>query len=211
MTIEALFTFAIATTLISLAPGPDNIFVLTQSALYGRKSGVFVTLGLCTGLVFHTLAVALGVAAIFQASTLAFNILKYLGAAYLTYLAWQAFRTNPTNLRASSSTVLSNRALYFRGVIMNITNPKVSIFFLAFLPQFTNPADGNLVAQFLILGAIVIVLAFATFIFIASMAGLLGNWLNHSPRNHIYLNRIAGTVFLGLAAKLAVSSSTTQW
>lgn len=98
MAIEAIITFILASSLISIAPGPDNIFVLTQSALLGRKSGIIVTFGLCTGLIFHTAAVALGVAAIFQTSPLAFNALKYLGATYLIYLAWQAFKAKPTDL-----------------------------------------------------------------------------------------------------------------
>ncbi len=94
MSAEALITFTIASALLSLAPGPDNIFVLMQSALYGRKSGVFITLGLCTGLLVHTTAVALGLAAIFMVSLTAFTVLKLAGAAYLLYLAWSAFSGN---------------------------------------------------------------------------------------------------------------------
>ena len=192
-----------------MAPGPDNIFVLAQSAVYGRKSGVLITLGLCTGLIFHTVAVALGVAAIFQASPLAFNILKYIGAAYLAYLAWQAFRAVPTGVPSSPDQGLSYKALYVRGIIMNITNPKVSIFFLAFLPQFTDPAAGNIAGQFILLGLVLIGVAFIVFSLIACAAGALGAWFAHSPKNQVYLNRIAGTVFAGLAAKLVTSSVNT--
>ena len=206
MNMELILTFILASSLISLAPGPDNIFVLTQSALYGRKSGIFVTLGLCSGLIVHTTAVALGVAAIFQASELAFSILKYAGAAYLLYLAWQAFKAVPTDLHSSSSTILSPKGLYLRGIIMNITNPKVSIFFLAFLPQFTNPTEDNLIIQFFILGLIFIFVAMVIFTLIAILAGLLGNWLSQSPKNQSYLNRVAGVVFIALAAKLLVSN-----
>lgn len=204
MSIESIFTFIIASSLISLAPGPDNIFVLTQSALYGRKSGVIVTLGLCTGLIVHTTAVALGVAAIFQASALAFNILKFVGAAYLIYLAWQAFSAKPSGLDSSGGSSLSAKGLYLRGIIMNITNPKVSIFFLAFLPQFTNPQDGNLIIQFLSLGIIFIFVALTVFCGIAFLAGTLGSWLTDSPKNQTYLNRVAGVVFIGLSLKLVM-------
>jgi threonine/homoserine/homoserine lactone efflux protein len=109
---------------------------------------LLVTLGLCTGLIAHTAAVALGIAAVFQASPIAFDILKYLGAGYLIYLAWQAFNAKPTALTSGADSGLSIRTLYSRGIIMNITNPKFSIFFLAFLPQFTLPAAGNLALQF---------------------------------------------------------------
>ncbi len=135
MSIETIVTFIFASSLLGIAPGPDNIFVLTQSALYGKKSGFFVTLGLCTGLIFHTAAVALGVAALLQASPLAFDVLKYLGAVYLLYLAWQAFKSQPVAAVSETGSDISYKALYIRGVVMNITNPKVSIFFLAFMPR----------------------------------------------------------------------------
>ena len=208
MNFESLITFILASGLISIAPGPDNIFVLTQSALHGRQSGLLITLGLCTGLVVHTMAVALGIAAIFQASPLAFNALKYLGAGYLTYLAWQAFIAKPASLLSEPRATLSNKALYGRGIIMNVTNPKVSIFFLAFLPQFTQPSLGNMAVQFMLLGVVFIVVAWVIFSLIAILAARLGNWFAHSPKSQTLLNRIAGFVFLGLAIKLAASSWT---
>jgi threonine/homoserine/homoserine lactone efflux protein len=201
--IESLITFVIASALLSFAPGPDNIFVLTQSALYGKKSGVLVTLGLCTGLVVHTTAVAIGVAAIFQTSVIAFTILKIVGAAYLLYLAWQAFKASAESLEGHSSTLRSSWALYCRGIIMNITNPKVSIFFLAFLPQFASPEHGSLAPQIFFLGAVFMITALVIFSGIAMLAGALGTWLHNSPKAQVYLNRIAGTVFTVLALKLA--------
>lgn len=128
MPIESMLTFVAVSALLSIAPGPDNIFVLTQSALYGKKSGVLVTLGLCTGLIFHTTAVALGVATIFQSSSLAFTLLKVAGAVYLAYLAWQAFRASAKNFETAGSNLRSRGALYRRGIIMSTTNPKLSIF-----------------------------------------------------------------------------------
>src|SRR5690554_6655222 len=98
MPVEAIVTFVIASALLGIAPGPDNIFVLTQSALYGKKAGVLVTLGLCTGLIVHTTAVAFGVAVIFQTSAVAFTTLKVIGAIYLLFLAWQAFRASKSCL-----------------------------------------------------------------------------------------------------------------
>ncbi len=104
---------------------------------------MFVTLGLCTGLIVHTTAVALGVAVIFQTSEVAFNVLKVVGAAYLVYLAWQAFKAGSSKLKAEDNVSAGPRALYVRGLVMNITNPKVAIFFLAFLPQFADPSLGS--------------------------------------------------------------------
>ena len=202
MNLESLFAFLVASGLIGLAPGPDNIFVLTQSALYGLKSGVIITLGLCTGLIVHTVAVALGVAAIFQTSTVAFNALKFVGALYLIYLAWQAFMEKASSVDSSGRFSLSSKDLYLRGIIMNITNPKVSIFFLAFLPQFTNPQNGNLVLQFCTLGGIFIFVSLIIFSSVAFLSGSIGNWLASSPKNQSLLNRVAGVVYIALFLKL---------
>jgi len=205
MPIESLITFMIASALLSLAPGPDNIFVLTQSSLYGKKSGILITLGLCTGLVFHATAVALGLAAIFQTSTIAFTTLKLLGAAYLAYLAWQAFHASSSQHHAPTSTLRSAGALYRRGIIMNISNPKVSIFFLAFLPQFTSPKHGHIAPQIFLLSGIFIGIALVVFSGIALLSGSLSGWLHKSPKTQMYLNRVAATVLGLLALKLATT------
>jgi threonine/homoserine/homoserine lactone efflux protein len=202
---QTLLLFITASSLLALAPGPDNLFVLTQSMSKGARPGIMVTLGLCTGLVFHTSAVALGVAAIFQTSIVAFNILKYIGAAYLLYLAYLSFKSSSkSNIKADKHN-LSDLKLYKRGIIMNVTNPKVSIFFLAFLPQFTNPQNGNVTIQIFMLGAIFMLCALVIFSSIAILAGKLGNWFNRSKNAENILNKVAGTVFAGLAIKLALS------
>ncbi len=202
---ETFITFFAASILLGMAPGPDNIFVLTQSALRGRFAGIFVTLGLCTGLIVHTAAVALGVAAIFQASTIAFTALKLIGAAYLLYLAWQAFRASASGIRMGEQSHLGSWQLYRRGIIMNITNPKVSIFFLAFLPQFADPARGALTPQIAFLGGLFIIATLLVFSSIAILAGSLGRWLTRSTKAEQIMNRIAGTVFAALALKLATT------
>jgi threonine/homoserine/homoserine lactone efflux protein len=207
MLMESIIAFILASALLSIAPGPDNIFVLTQSALYGKKSGVLVTLGLCTGLIFHTSAVALGVAAIFQTSIVTFTVLKIVGAIYLAYLARKAFQASAQNLESSTPAISTHGALYRRGIIMNITNPKVTIFFLAFLPQFASPEYGALPPQIFLLGGLFILVALIIFTVIAFMASYLGNWLNSSPKGQTYLNRIAGTVFIVLALNLVTASA----
>ena len=204
--LSTLLLFTSASLLLALAPGPDNIFVLTQSALKGRLVGLVVTLGLCTGLIVHTSAVALGVAAVFQASALAFNLLKYAGAAYLLYLAWGAFRAGASVLSSESDQEISLARYYLRGIVMNVTNPKVSIFFLAFLPQFTRPEMGSLPLQMLVLGAIFILATLLVFGAISLLAGVLGQWLRRSARAQQLLNKTAAAVFAALALKLAVAS-----
>lgn len=203
---EWLIPFIFASALLSLAPGPDNLFVLSQSALHGRRTGLWVTAGLCSGLVFHTTAVALGVAAILQTSEWAFNALKCVGVGYLLYLAWHSFRASVQPVANNGDQSKTAWQLFARGVVMNVTNPKVSIFFLAFLPQFTSPEAGSLAAQVFVLGAIFMLIAFALFSMIAMTAGALGNWLQHSPKAQVVLNRMAGLVFVALAINLLFTS-----
>jgi threonine/homoserine/homoserine lactone efflux protein len=203
--LESLVVFFTASLLLALAPGPDNIFVLTQAALRGAFAGFVITLGLCTGLLFHTSLVAFGVAAIFKASALAFSALKYIGVCYLLYMAWKAFRSPPTDLDAGARGERSLSVLYRRGIIMNITNPKVSIFFLAFLPQFANPARGPLILQIFLLGLVFIIAAIIVFSMVCILAGTIGERLRRSPRTQNIINRVAGLVLVGLALKLATS------
>ena len=203
--IDTLSLFFAAALALALAPGPDNVFVLSQSALYGRRAGLLVTLGLCTGVMAHTAAVAFGVAAIFVASALAFAILKVIGAGYLLYLAWCAFRARP-NLVEGEGLGLSGGKLYSRGVVMNITNPKVAIFFIAFLPQFADPALGSLSAQMMTLGVLFIVTTFMVFGSVACFAGFLGELLGKSERAQSVINRITGIIFIGLAVRLLMAT-----
>ena len=205
MPIETIAAFFTASIVLAIAPGPDNIFVLTQSAVYGRKAGLAVTAGLCTGLIVHTSAVALGVAAIFYTSAIAFSVLKYIGAAYLAYLAWQAFCSSGEIPETSGAGKTGLFKLYRRGIIMNITNPKVSIFFLAFLPQFADPARGAVSFQIMALGGLFIIATIIIFGSIAFLSGSISEWFNRSQKFRVILNRTAGTVFLALAARLAIA------
>ena len=199
---EVLLGFFVASVLLSLAPGPDNLFVLAQSALGGRGAGLAVTLGLSTGLIGHTTAVAIGVAAIFQSSAFAFHMLKLIGASYLLYLAWGAFRASSEKLPDLGEKPPGKLKLYRRGIIMNLTNPKVSLFFLAFLPQFTDPEKGALTLQIMALGGIFMVATLLIFGAIAFLAGSLGQWITRSEKGQRILNRVAGVFFAGLALTL---------
>ncbi|TCP15017.1 LysE family translocator [Simplicispira metamorpha] len=208
--LETLIAFFGVSLLLGLTPGPDNLFVLVQSAQRGWRAGMAVVLGLCVGLVVHTAAVALGLAAVFAASAMAFTALKWCGAAYLAYLAWQALRAPaalaceaaPTAAAASGP---SGRRMVARGAVMSLTNPKVLVFFLAFLPQFADPARGPVALQLMVLGAVFILATLLVFGAIACFTGAFGALLQRSARAQTVLNRVAGLVFLGLAVRLATA------
>ncbi len=205
LTPEVALSFFGVAVLLGLAPGPDNLFVLMQSAMWGRKSGMYVVLGLCTGLIGHTVAVAIGLAALFAASAAAFTVLKLAGACYLLYLAWQAFRFKGITGTDERPAALRAGQLYRRGIIMNLTNPKVSLFFLAFLPQFTSPARGSVALQTLSLGGLFMLSTLLVFGLVAWFSGTLGERIQSSQRAQRVLNRVAGVVFVGLAIKLAMA------
>lgn len=200
-----LLMFFTTSILLALSPGPDNLFVMTQAAQQGRTAGLLVTLGLCTGLLAHTAAVTFGLAALFKASATAFTLLKFAGAGYLLYLAWLSFRAGTVTGPAAAAERLNSAVLYRRGIIMNITNPKVSIFFLAFLPQFADPAKGPLPIQLLLLGGIFIVATIIVFGAISFLAGVFGEQFRKSAFAQKVLNRAAAGIFAGLAIKLALA------
>ncbi len=221
--VQTLVAFFGVAVLLALTPGPDNIFVLVQSAQRGWRAGMAVVLGLCAGLVVHTAAVALGLAAVFAASALAFTVLKFCGAAYLAWLAWHSLRAKEEGVEAATvvagatvpdapgSPAVRSVALappgmarmVRRGMLMNLTNPKVLVFFLAFLPQFADPARGSVALQLMVLGVVFMVATLLVFGAIACFSGAFGALLQRSARAQRLLNRVAGLVFLGLALRLA--------
>ncbi len=202
---HVFLAFFTTSVILALSPGPDNLFVMAQSAQKGRMAGLLVTLGLATGLIGHTVAVAFGLAALVRASTLAFSILKFIGAAYLLYLAWQAFRAGVATGNKEAVQALSRGNLYRRGIIMNLTNPKVSLFFMAFLPQFADSRHGSMMMQFFQLGGVFIMATMLVFGLISLVAGGFGEKFSNSVLAQKIVNRIASTVFIGLAVKLALS------
>lgn len=203
--LDTLLPFMGIAILLGVAPGPDNIFVLLQSAMHGTRAGLIVVLGLCTGLLVHTAVVAVGLAALLAASVVAFTVLKIAGALYLVYLAWQAFRAPVGEIGKSDAPLKPARNMYWRGVVMNLTNPKVVIFFLAFLPQFVNAQQGHVALQLMTLGFAFIVATLLVFGAIAWFSGVFGRVLMRSARVQRAVNWFAGTVFLALAGRLALS------
>lgn len=189
---------------LTVAPGPDVIFLTSQGLAGGPRAGLSVALGLSSGLLVHTTLAALGVSALFTASPAAFNAVRWAGAAYMVWLAWGSFREQPATAGAK---VLAGgpAALYRRGVIMNLLNPKVALFFLALLPQFVDPAKGSVRAQMAILGLVFMAQVIAVFGTIGYLSGKLGARLLPGAKNARRLSVLKGLIFLGLAAYLGFS------
>ncbi len=200
--LDVLLPFSIAAIALAWTPGPDNLFVLAQAAQHGRAAGLIITLGLCSGLVIHTSAVVFGLAAVLQTTPIALLAVQVAGALYLLYLAQGAWRAAAAPLQAAEARRTPLYALYGRGILMNATNPKVSLFFLAFLPQFADPTRGPLSAQFIQLGLVFIAATLLVFGTIALLAGTIGQWLTDTPRAQRAVNGVAACVFLGLAVRL---------
>mgnify|MGYP000426598628 FL=1 len=200
LSIETIITFITASVVLSLVPGPDNLFVMSNSALRGWKIGLYTTLGLCTGLIGHTILVAIGVSVVFQTSAIAFNGLKIIGAFYLVYLAWLSIQNKELNLGKASQDS-SNKSYYLTGVVMNLTNPKVAIFFLVFLPQFVN-SNNNVSSQIFLLGLLFIISAFFVFTSIAYLSSFLEGTLKKSKTINKNINLIAALIYIAIAVNL---------
>ena len=201
LSIETIIAFVTASVVLSLVPGPDNLFVMSHSALKGWRIGFYITLGLCTGLIGHTVLVAIGVSVIFQTSAIAFTGLKIIGACYLLYLAWLSIQNKELNLGGTDKNS-TNRSYYFTGVIMNLTNPKVALFFLVFLPQFVNTSNDNVTIQIFLLGLLFILSALCVFTSIAYLASFLEDILKKSKKVNKNLNLLAALIYFTLAINL---------
>uniref|UniRef100_A9AB96 Lysine exporter protein (LYSE/YGGA) n=1 Tax=Methanococcus maripaludis (strain C6 / ATCC BAA-1332) TaxID=444158 RepID=A9AB96_METM6 len=200
-----LFYFVIASVALTILPGPDIIFVTIQSISQGKWAGISTAFGLCTGLIVHTTAAALGISAIIYNSALAFTIVKYLGALYLLYLAITALFDKSALI--FESVVKSNKkALYKKGIFMNLLNPKVSLFFLAFLPQFVNPNYGNVSIQMIILGLVFMLQAILIFSVVAVFSSFFGEKILNSQKFGKYINITKAGIFAVLGLHLALSN-----
>lgn len=204
---SSIYLFIATSFILCLVPGPDNIYVLTQGMTKSKKAAFITTLGLTSGITIHTTAAAFGISVIFQTSEIAFNLVKFAGAAYLLYIAYQAFKHRNVPLDLSIQNSSSElKKLYIKGFIMNILNPKVSIFFLAFLPQFVTPANGNIPMQMITLGIIFMTLTIITFSLIGVAGNVLSKKLLEKPSIVKYMNILTSFVLGGLAVKLAFTS-----
>lgn len=196
---ESLISFSLATLALAISPGPDNIYVLTQSLVNGTKSGIATTAGLISGCIVHTTLLAFGISAVITSSPEIFYGIKILGAIYLFYLAYTVFRSSSKIDFKESAPKKNYLQLFKTGVIMNLFNPKVMIFFLAFFPGFLwNTSEGT-VSQFYILGITFMIVSFMAFSGIALLAGSISNYLIGHKKVGLYLKWLQIIVFVGIA------------
>lgn len=201
-----LIGFVVSSLALALSPGPDNIFVLTQSVANGVKSGLATVLGLVSGCLVHTTLLAFGVSEIIKRSDSLFFAIKLFGAVYLLYLAYKVLRSDASILlNKEKSPSKSPVKLFWTGFTMNVLNPKVTIFFLAFFPGFLFSDTLNTVLQFYVLGLLFMLSAFLVFGIIAILAGNISKYLTGHSRAGHYLKWLQIIVFVGIALYLIVS------
>lgn len=198
--IETLFSFAIATSMLALSPGPDNIFVLTQSIVNGKKYGLATVFGLISGCLIHTTLLAFGVSAIIKESESVYLTIKIFGAVYLLYLAYKVYKSDD-NIELSQNNIpkKSTLQLYKQGFIMNVLNPKVTIFFLAFFPGFLFSDQLSTVIQFYVLGLIFMLVSLVIFSGIAILSGKISEKIKLNNKIGFYLKWMQVIVFTLIA------------
>jgi len=204
MTTSSLLYFLSASVALTLAPGPDNIFVLTQGMARGRNPAIITALGMCSGVSIHTIAAAFGISAVFYSSIVTFNAVKYAGAAYLLYLAWKTMRERSC-VKFSQPDDRSPVELFKRGFIMNVLNPKVAMFFLAFLPQFVSPTSRHFPLQMLFLGFVFMAQAVVMFTLIGYFSGGIGTFILARPKIAKYFDWLTAGVLVSLGVRLALA------
>ncbi len=202
---ETLAAFIAATAALALTPGPDNLYVLSQSLVYGARYGIAVIMGLLTGCLVHTALLAFGVSAIIRGNESLYLGIKTLGALYLIWLAYQAYRKPVRKYQLEGQLPkLSYASLFKQGFVMNVLNPKVTLFFLAFFPGFIFSDKINTVLQFLVLGFLFITVSFIVFCGIALLAGFLTKRMTENLAVGLWLKRLQIFVFIGIALYLTL-------
>lgn len=198
--LDQIIPFLTASILLTFSPGPDIIYVLVRSMAYGYKQGIITALGLVSGILIHTSLVAFGVSAVIKQSEDIFLFIKILGALYLLYLAYRVYKSDPEI--AFSSEGIQNKSmfsLFKQGFIMNVLNPKVGIFFLAFFPGFLWEPEGNTIMQFYVLGAVFMLQALIIFSLVAILADKISVYIKSHPRSGFFMKWMQVIIFILIA------------
>ncbi len=201
-------TFLITGILLNITPGNDTIFILTRSIAQGRMAGIMSVLGIATGTIVHTLLEAFGLSMLLAKSAIAFNIVKYAGAAYVLYIGFKMLTDKKSILTNNGETKKSVDYLktYRDGMITNVLNPKVALFFIAFLPQFIEPTEQHAFLPFLILGITFNITGTIWCLILANFAGFIFDKLKHNANISMYINRVCGVALIALGIKVATTS-----
>lgn len=202
---STLLAYLAAATILVLIPGPGTAWIVAQTVAGGTRRGLQAAFGLETATLIHALAAGLGLSALLAASAMAFEMLKYAGAAYLVWLGIKAWRDKVEVVaEPTMAAPVSGGHVYRRSVVTGVLNPKVAVFFLAFLPQFVHPERGMVWLQFLILGLLLSLIGFSNSCMLSLVVGRLGRRFSGSPRIARWRQRLIGTVFVGLGMRLAL-------
>jgi threonine/homoserine/homoserine lactone efflux protein len=197
--------FIVSGLLLNITPGPDTLYILGRSASQGWRGGAVAALGIGAGLFVHTFAAAVGLSALLAASATAFTILKWAGAAYLVYVGVSLLRASPALRQpVPAPHAVKMKSVFLQGFLTNVLNPKVALFFLAFLPQFVDPGASNKALAFLFLGFVFIFNGTLWNLFIVWSAARAARSINRSGRCARWLNRVVGATFIYLGIRLAI-------
>jgi threonine/homoserine/homoserine lactone efflux protein len=196
--------FFVAAVIIYVTPGPDMLYVLAHSVSMGVWAGIVASLGMAIGMVVHTTLATLGLAALLRSYPVAFDVIRILGAAYLVYLGIQTWRGSGALQHVEKREKVPLRTVMWRATVTNLSNPKIILFYVAFLPQFINPRLGRTALQFLVLGAIFVIMGLIADLAVAVLSGFVGRLL-HRRTAQTTIERAAAVVFIGLAVRLLVA------
>ena len=196
--------FLFASAVLTIAPGPDIVYVLTRGIAQGTRAGIAAALGFASGCVFHTVLAAVGIAALIRSSAVAFDVVRYTGAAYLVYIGIQALRHRSSFSIEGASDQRALATIYRQSVIGNMLNPKVTLFFLAFLPQFVDASAGHVGWQMALLGVLFMGVTIVVFGAVALFSGWIGAWVRRKPAIGERLNVFAGITFIALGIRVAL-------
>ena len=204
MTEAQILVFILTSLVVIITPGQDMILVMSRAISQGSRAGIVTAAGVCTGLLGHTLLTALGLGSLLMASELLFTVLKVVGAGYLVYLGVRLLLSRESKLGLQEAEPAQHRRLFAQGALSNLSNPKVTVFYLAFLPQFFSSDVSNPTQLLLLLGVVFSGLTFLVKAPIGYFAGSLSSWLRARPSVLRWLNRTSGVVLIGLGVKLAL-------
>ena len=204
-TLTNFFLLFTATVLLCIIPGPDMLYIITRSTAQGRSAGVISCVGIALGGLLQTSAVALGLTGLFLVVPIAYDVIKYIGAAYLVYLGIRAILSREEFVRSSSNEKTSLTHTFWQGTFTTLLNPKVAFFYIAFLPQFVDKTQGHIPLQLLVLGLVFNATGLAVDASIALLASFLGTWLKSHTGAAKLLGWLTGFVFIGLGIRLAFS------
>lgn len=206
---STLAVFLAAALVLLLTPGPAVLYIVARSIDQGRMAGLVSVLGIAIGTLFHVTAATLGLSALLLSSSLAFSVVKYLGAAYLIYLGLRKLLSREEAPAPEEVERTRLTRIFYQGIVVNVLNPKTALFFFAFLPQFVHPGRGSVASQVLVLGVTFAMLAMITDGSYALLAGSAGRWLKGNRRFLKVERYLAGSIYIGLGLTTALAGHTS--